>query len=80
MKKPKMIYLKWLDHASGNYAWTHFKDVDNEKLFCESVGYLVKEDKDFYYVANSKYEDNRSCVMVMQVMKSAVIKKKILKL
>jgi len=83
-KQPKMIYIKWLDHYSHGDNWGK-ADYSEAKdgLECETVGFLMHETKKSYHIALNftyKKDNNSQTADSMTIIKSCVIKKKILRL
>ena len=74
----KKIWVKWRDHATCDYGWTRADQIDSPDLPCETCGFLVREDKNFLVVANSKYSDSETVCMTMSIVKKAIIERKYL--
>lgn len=52
MQKNKLYLVKWLDHT-GNAGWvTDLKD--EEPAECETIGWLVEENKKSYKLADTR--------------------------
>ena len=80
-KKPRMIYVKWLDTASLRDGWSKI-DYENtmEGVICETVGWLVWEKKNSIYIAGSvshaPYHIDSTDTIV--ILKSIIKKRKFL--
>jgi len=64
----KRVCISWIDSTMRKQVWWNYKDLDddingseNEDIFY-SVGYLFKETKLHYYLANSIHSENKSIV------------------
>ena len=74
MEKDKFYYMEWLDHTSCYDEWTDVEDMEfDQEAKCFSVGMLVKETEDSYFLALSKDCDKDTYNSVFQVIKSCVI-------
>lgn len=81
-KKPKMIYVKWIDNYSHKDGWglaDYSKSI--EGIECETVGFLMQESKKCFHIAlNFCYkEDGSESADSTAILKSCVIKKRFLK-
>jgi hypothetical protein len=59
-KPPKAVYLKWYDPATEHPGWFEMddpKEVDRlEPAIAESLGWILKENKDFITIISSKIQ------------------------
>lgn len=82
LKKPKAIYIKWLDHFSHKDRWSSidcFANTD-EGISNETIGWLCAESKLCYAISLTYCSEiNNSCDSIT-VLKSCVIKKKFIKI
>lgn len=53
----RIIYVKWVDSTTLFYSerWTDETDLDRhqDETFCETVGFLIRENQHSLYVAGS---------------------------
>jgi hypothetical protein len=80
--KRKIIYLKWIDSGiSIINRWENpkdiLRDIDTEKKPVETVGFLLKEDKD--WIALSASRNERSINGGFAVYKKNIIERRELK-
>jgi hypothetical protein len=55
-KNPKMVHVKWYDAMSIPRQWIDRAELElttHEEMLVDSVGYLVKETKDYTMIAMS---------------------------
>ena len=68
MKNKKFVYVRWYD-TEGTRGWGHKKNVKeilNMGLdVAETVGFLVRKDKDVVAVVQSTHIDNRAELLVI---------------
>lgn len=74
--KFKLYEYVWHDHAFSS-GWR--TSVDKDKYLVLGVGYLVDEDKDHYYFTSGLVPTSGQYHGVMTIVKSALVKKKLLK-
>jgi|TARA_R110000787_G_scaffold285541_2_gene401526 hypothetical protein len=56
---PKLYYIEWTDPATEHAGWFELNKETLDKLepvLCKSVGWLIKENKDYIVVAGSLIE------------------------
>lgn len=41
----KLVYIKWLDSSSHGDSWMDPNDLEDDNIFCESVGWLQIDGK-----------------------------------
>lgn len=84
----KRVLVVWIDSTSRKQIWWRYKDLEDEINLSEkdeyfySVGYLFKETKLNYYLANSIHFENRKAVsfgQIFSIPKGCVLKIKHLK-
>lgn len=68
-----VVSVKWLDH----YSVDEWDDVDeyftsNYEFEVTSTGYLIAENDNYYFVANSVSTDKEQCCGVFAILKAAV--------
>lgn len=73
----KPIYIEWLD-SHGGEGWVRSEDIDEPKLLIKTIGWLVKEHKDYVILSTSKNEWN-SVISQLAIPKVAIVKRKALK-
>lgn len=78
MKQPKLIYVEWVDHASGD-GWARPEHVDPTPLRCATIGWLLKETKDTL-VLNGTACENGVSGSRMYIVKSCIRRRKQVKL
>ena len=82
IKKPKMIYVKWLDPCTMKDSWARADySISIQGLECETVGWLVFEKPKTIYVATNlcRKEDFNDASSTMVIPKTCILKKKFLK-
>jgi len=65
----KLVKLKWIDSIQS-HGWVHKNDLKELKMEIISVGYLIKEDKDFMVITSSISEE--SFCAPLQIPKIAI--------
>ena len=55
-KKYKLCEIFWLDHA-GSGGWQEESDFLEPPIECRSIGWLVREDKQRYFLASTLSSD-----------------------
>ena len=79
-KLMQIIYLEWVDAMSRD-AWLDIEEVekwaDEKAVSIKTIGFLLKENKDFITVIQNYNID--SCSMVMKIPKAWILKKKLIK-
>jgi len=73
-EKLKYIYVKWLD-ASFDSGVLGIDELDGNWI-CETIGILVKEDKEFLYIAMEYTEKNDIYRHIMYIPKCLVKQRK----
>jgi hypothetical protein len=72
MIKHNIYEIKWRDHFSTE-GFFDKQDIDiQEEMLFDSVGYFIKEDKNYYHIARSHGETDYADIM--SIMKKNVIK------
>lgn len=71
MTKNKPYYFKWRDHFTS--AGDHDSEVSNAEgeVVLESVGFFIKQNKYYYYFAQSIYESDY--YELLSVLKNNII-------
>jgi len=80
LKSKKIAYVKWLDTWTSN-GWHDsgkFKKSD-DGFKCESVGFIMFEDKKSIRLACSYSDQNETAGEVITIPRANVIKKEVLK-
>ena len=75
MKEPKIIRIDWIDVQAldlGLFTLEDLKDVKPTK--CSIIGWLVKEDKENYYVAKEFWASGEFKYIHIIPKKTAIIK------
>ena len=79
---PTAIYVEWEDHcqvvAQGS-SWMGVNDVRNEPSVIKSLGWIVKEDKDYLTIAGCHDTEGGDIKGVSTIIKSCIVKRKNLK-
>lgn len=75
MAKFKCYEYEWYDHAHKS-GWQY--DIDTKDYIVHSVGFLVGEDKLHYFFTDGLVPSTAAYHGVMQVLKSAIKRKKVL--
>jgi len=66
----KLVYIKFYDHFNEDDV----EDLDSIKpTICEVVGWLVKEDDKYYYIATWISRDIKTTYDITGILKSTVI-------
>ena len=68
-----LIYVKWEDHSHGT-SWNTADEIENKAICCETIGFLIKEDKKFIIVSHTKSEPGDFCGYI-KIIKSCVIER-----
>jgi len=80
MKKPKMVYLEWVDSASSRAGWISPDRLDYTKLMCATAGFVLREDKESITVVGSYGIDEYGNVHSdITIPKIAIKKRRVLK-
>jgi len=79
-KKNNIYYIEWLDHTTCYYSWTKEKDIDISDWKCSTVGFFVKESKTSIFLALNKSANIDEYGNLMQILKSTIVKTKVVKL
>lgn len=48
----KIVFIKWIDSVRS-FDWTLLEDVDSNSMDCESVGFLIKETREYVTIAQN---------------------------
>lgn len=72
----KVVYIQWLDSVREDDGWHEYKPLAKEKLYCDSVGYILHEDDDFIEIAQN-VTDN-AVLFTIAIPKKAIIKQELL--
>lgn len=60
----RKVYVLWVDSANlFEDRWAKLDDIDDEETFCETMGFLVKENDHSIFVAGSVAPDEIGSVM-----------------
>lgn len=71
----KLLYLKVLDHCTDpDPNWKELDSMNINKTEIEVVGFLAKEDDDYYFMVQAHGEEQYS--NCFRVLKSTVVKRK----
>lgn len=70
----KVVYIQWLDSVREDDGWHEYRPLTKEKLYCDSVGYILHEDDDFIEIAQS-ITDN-AVLFTIAIPKQSIINKK----
>ncbi len=71
--------IQWDDHCSAGDGWHKPADSRDCPLKCESVGFVVKENKKYLTLAQNRGNENRTVGDLMVLVKSCITKRKTLK-
>lgn len=71
----KAVVIEWIDSSSA-HGWDKIKDHEIETGLCVSIGFFIKENKDFILIAHSYDSDNESINGTIQIPKVAIRKKR----
>lgn len=78
--KYPIVLVKWNDASSDDNEWKHEEDLDDNDEIVTTVGYLIKETKNFIWIACStyeKYNNNRTKIPLgMLVSKEVLVEAK----
>lgn len=78
-KKPKPIYVKWIDSSSFQIQqWRHVDDFVQEDFLCsviETVGYLIYENKEMVNIVLSA-SSTGNVTGDINIPKAAILKRK----
>lgn len=83
MKNIKLVLIEWIDSLRDDNSWVFKNDLDHsqikDKMIHESVGWVIKETKDFIALAHSRtvfvYEDGDSTLIQSITIPKCSIKK-----
>ena len=67
--------IKWLDHYSCAHTWAEVSELKEPPFECETTGYVVKEDKDYVWLAHT-VSTTGEVMQVMAIVKKAIVKKR----
>ena len=79
-KKPnarsKITYVRWKDHHSVPSGWIDKEDIADQwpDFFCETVGFVVYEDKDKLGLCHNQSKETYSDAMV--IYKNLIVERK----
>lgn len=75
-----LYYVKWVDHFHDTHAWTPINEITEEDIdsTCESVGFKIFEDDTWITLALTVCSVG-NCLQTMWILKSTIVKKKVLK-
>lgn len=71
----KIQYIEWLDHCSYSSGWST-DTTDRVLLTCESVGFLIEEDKNKVVLAQSRGVQDPPAYADFMVIAKKLIKKR----
>ena len=74
--KYPIVKITWNDASSDDNEWKHEEDLDDNDELVTTIGYLVKETKNFVWIASSTYErynNNRTKIPKLMVMSKEVL-------
>lgn len=70
------VYMvEWIDSES-DHGWGKIKDSEISTALCITIGFLVKENKDFIMMSHSWDKENDSINGTIQIPKVAIKKKR----
>ena len=83
--KPRAMYIKWRDHYSMHDGWSRldYSSVRETGYDCETVGWLVAENKGSYILCLNickKNEEVTDAADSMVILKATILKKRFLNL
>lgn len=78
----KLVYLEWLDHSS--FAHSYWKDrellEELSPMLVKSVGWVVNQTEKTITIVSHAIEKNEQAAGEMCILKSAIKKKRVLKI
>lgn len=78
MKKFSVVEIFWKDHYSLPDQWYDGSVADQPRVIC-SVGYLIEEDEEYYYLSTNYDEQAKHHSSGIAILKNCVTSKKVLK-
>lgn len=42
----KLVLVEWVDSYGCSTNWRHLKEIDDKRLLCKTVGWILREDDD----------------------------------
>ena len=80
--KLKLVKIRWCDACDINYNWKHLddimEDINSKNWECETVGWILKETKEYIAIASTLSTDYAK--FVIKIPTTWIRSKKILKL
>lgn len=78
--KYKVVYLEWEDHAGSN-QWIPENEIDLSAYKCQTIGYVIKEDKKIIVVAGTLGpEETTMSSARMYILKTCITKRRNIRL
>lgn len=71
----KAFKIKWVDSASATAPWENTDDIDFPKTEQISIGFLIKENKDWLIIASSYDGEYDNYASITKILKKCIIKK-----
>ena len=71
IKTPEVLVVEWKDHYSTSNGWKDPEGVDMDPELCTSVGFKVKEDKEFLVLGINK-SSHGLVGITMNIMKNCI--------
>lgn len=77
----KVYYIKWRDAFTETDEWHDEDSICDEEYICETIGYLIENNKksNYFTVASTITNEGAFC-SIINIPKSMIITKKIIKL
>jgi hypothetical protein len=70
-KKQKILYISWYDHYSLGEEW-YEKKVKTPSRVIESVGFLMDEDDQYYYISSLRDTQTKCYSSGIAILKNCV--------
>jgi hypothetical protein len=66
----KIVFIEWMDHYEDS-GWIDSETYNAKPYMCETIGFLIKETKDYYSITTTMTQDKQAG-NVMNIMKKFI--------
>ncbi len=74
-----LVYIKWVDSQIASLTWAYIEDITQEIATVETVGFVVKENKNTLTISASisiKEKSQHQAAQIITIPKCCILKKK----